>query len=274
MRIAVIQGPNLNLLGIRDQNIYGPIGLDTIHEQMQQTANDNQVEVEFFQSNLEGELVDRIQECLGEFDGIIINPAAYSHTSIAIKDALEAVRIPAIEVHISNIYRREEYRQKSITASSCTGVVSGLGPLGYQLALISIIQMLSSIKSEQEQAEQQQQAIQEATHTQMQQPAQQPIQEPLQQQAPAPMNEQQLYEQQQAQIAAQQQQLANQQAELMAKQQQLSNQQVAPVQQLQAQQPIQQPAPVEQESQFVGDTTQQDSSVKDELRSQLQEEQN
>jgi 3-dehydroquinate dehydratase-2 len=274
MRIAVIQGPNLNLLGIRDQNMYGPLGLDDIHEQMQQTANDNQVEIEFFQSNLEGEIVDRIQECLGEFDGIIINPAAYSHTSIAIKDALEAVRIPAIEVHISNIYRREEYRQKSITASSCTGVVSGLGPLGYQLALISIIQMLSAVRSEQEQAMQA-----ESAKPQMQQQAQQPIQEPIQQpvpqQAPAPINEQQLYEQQQAQIAAQQQQLANQQAELMAQQQQLANQQPVmqqPIQQAPAQHV--QASPVEQESQFIGETPEQEPSVKDELRSQLQEEQN
>ncbi len=108
MKIAVIQGPNLNMLGVREQHIYGPMTLEQIHEQMKSSAQQNNVELEFFQSNLEGEIVDKIQECLGEVDGIIINPAAYSHTSIAIKDALSAVSLPVVEVHISNIYKREE----------------------------------------------------------------------------------------------------------------------------------------------------------------------
>ncbi len=147
MKIAVIQGPNLNMLGVREQNIYGSMTLDQIHEQMKATAEQNGLELEFFQSNLEGEIVDRIQECLGEVNGIIINPAAYSHTSIAIADALAAVNIPTVEVHISNIYKREEFRQKSITAASSTGVVAGFGPFGYHLGLISLTQVLNEMRA-------------------------------------------------------------------------------------------------------------------------------
>jgi len=150
MKIAVIQGVNLNMLGVREKHIYGPMTLQQIHKQMEETAKQNDIQLEFFQSNLEGEIVDKIQECLGEFDGIIINPAAYSHTSIAIKDALVAVALPTIEVHISNIYKREDFRQKSITASGASGVITGLGPFGYHLALISLIQILNEIKTQQQ----------------------------------------------------------------------------------------------------------------------------
>ena len=147
MKIAVIQGPNLNMLGIREQHIYGPMSLDQIHEQLKGAASQNGVEVEFFQSNLEGEIVDRIQECLGTVDGIMINPAAYSHTSIAIKDALSAVAMPVVEVHISNIYKREEFRQKSITAGASTGVISGFGPFGYHMGLIALMQIIAELKA-------------------------------------------------------------------------------------------------------------------------------
>ena len=147
MKIAVIQGPNLNMLGIREQHFYGPMSLDQIHEQLKGAASQNGVEVEFFQSNLEGEIVDRIQECLGTVDGIMINPAAYSHTSIAIKDALSAVAMPVVEVHISNIYKREEFRQKSITAGASTGVISGFGPFGYHMGLIALMQIITEIKA-------------------------------------------------------------------------------------------------------------------------------
>ena len=147
MKIAVIQGPNLNMLGIREQHIYGAMSLEQIHEQLKNAAAQNAVEVEFFQSNLEGEIVDRIQECLGTVDGIMINPAAYSHTSIAIKDALSAVVMPVVEVHISNIYKREEFRQKSITAGASTGVISGFGPFGYHMGLIALMQIISEIKA-------------------------------------------------------------------------------------------------------------------------------
>lgn len=150
MKIAVIQGPNLNMLGIREQHIYGPMNLEQIHDQLKNAAAQNGVELEFFQSNLEGEIVDRVQECLGTVDGIMINPAAYSHTSIAIKDALSAVELPTVEVHISNIYKREEFRQKSLTASATTGVISGFGPFGYHMGLIALMQIISEIKAVEE----------------------------------------------------------------------------------------------------------------------------
>ena len=147
MKIAVIQGPNLNMLGAREQHIYGPMTLDQVHEQMKASAEQNGTELEFFQSNLEGEIVDRIQECMGTVDAILINPAAYSHTSIAITDALNAVALPVVEVHISNIYKREEFRQKSITASASTGVITGFGPFGYHMGLIALTQIVNEIQA-------------------------------------------------------------------------------------------------------------------------------
>lgn len=147
MKIAVIQGPNLNMLGVRDTQVYGPMRLEQIHAQMKDFAEQNGIEIEFYQSNLEGEIVDRIQECYGDTDGIIINPAAYTHTSIAIRDAIAAVNLPTIEVHISNIYRREEFRQKSMTAPACTSSIIGFGPFGYHLAMVGMIQVLSEINA-------------------------------------------------------------------------------------------------------------------------------
>ena len=145
MKIVVIQGPNLNMLGIREKNIYGPMKLEDIHAQMKSFADQNKTEIEFFQSNLEGEIVDRIQECIGDADGIIINPAAYTHTSIAIRDAISAVQIPTIEVHLSNIYQREEFRHTSLTAPVCAGQISGMGPFGYHLAMVGMTQMLTEV---------------------------------------------------------------------------------------------------------------------------------
>ena len=147
MKVVVIQGPNLNMLGVREQHIYGPMKLKDIHTQMENFAEQNGIEIEFFQSNLEGEIVDRIQECLGNTDGIIINPAAYSHTSIAIRDAISAVEIPTIEVHLSNIHAREEFRKHSLTAEVCAGVIAGVGPFGYHLAMIAITQIMNEIKA-------------------------------------------------------------------------------------------------------------------------------
>lgn len=148
MKVVVVQGPNLNLLGHREQNIYGPMKLEEIHAQMENIAKQNNMEIEFFQSNLEGEIVDRVQECIGDADGIIINPAAYTHTSIAIRDAIVAAAMPTVEVHISNIHRREEFRAKSLTAPVCTGQISGFGPFGYHLAMISIAQILGEIDAQ------------------------------------------------------------------------------------------------------------------------------
>ena len=146
MKIAVIQGPNLNMLGVRETNIYGPMKLEDIHTQMQAVADQNGFEIEFFQSNLEGEIVDKIQECLGDADGIIINPAAYTHTSIAIRDALAAVQLPAVEVHLSNISAREEFRHKSLISPVVAGTIAGFGPFSYHLAMISMIQILNEVK--------------------------------------------------------------------------------------------------------------------------------
>jgi len=145
MKVVVIQGPNLNMLGKREQNIYGPMKLEDIHNQIQGVAEQNNVEVEFFQSNLEGEIVDRLQECYGDADGIIINPAAYTHTSIAIRDAISAINIPTVEVHLSNIHQREEFRHKSLTAPVCAGQISGFGPMSYHLGMIAIIQIMNEI---------------------------------------------------------------------------------------------------------------------------------
>lgn len=147
MKVVVIQGPNINMLGTRERNIYGAMTMEDIHAQMKVVADQNNIEIEFFQSNLEGEIVDRIQECLGETDGIIINPAAYGHTSIAIRDAISAVSIPAIEVHITNIARREEFRQKSIISAVCAGQVMGFGPVGYHLAMVGMIQIFNQIEA-------------------------------------------------------------------------------------------------------------------------------
>ena len=147
MKIVVIQGPNLNMLGIREQNIYGPMKLEDIHSQMKGFADQNKIDIEFFQSNLEGEIVDRIQECIGDADGIIINPAAYTHTSIAIRDALSAVQLPAIEVHLSNIHQREEFRHLSLTAPVCAGQILGMGPFGYHLAMVGMTQILNEVNA-------------------------------------------------------------------------------------------------------------------------------
>ena len=158
MKIVVIQGPNLNMLGVREQHVYGPMKLEQIHAQMKDFAEQNGVEIEFFQSNLEGEIVDKVQECYGDANGIIINPAAYTHTSIAIRDAISAVSLPTIEVHISNIHRREEFRKTNMIAPVCSSSVVGFGPFGYHLAMIGMLQMMNEIKA----AEEAQQQVQKA----------------------------------------------------------------------------------------------------------------
>ncbi|WP_373000571.1 type II 3-dehydroquinate dehydratase [Sulfurimonas sp.] len=156
MKVVVIQGPNLNMLGVREQNIYGPMKLEQIHAQMKEFATQNNIEIEFFQSNLEGEIVDKVQECYGDADGIIINAAAYTHTSIAIRDAISAVSLPAIEVHISNIHRREEFRKENMIAPVCTSSVVGFGPFGYHLAMVGMLQIMGEMQAAQEMQKQQQ----------------------------------------------------------------------------------------------------------------------
>ena len=158
MKVVVIQGPNLNMLGVREQNIYGPMKLEQIHAQMKDVAEQNGSEIEFFQSNLEGEIVDKIQECYGEATGIIINPAAYTHTSIAIRDAIAAVGIPTIEVHISNIHRREEFRKTNMVAPVCASSIVGFGAFGYHLAMMGVLQIMNEIKASQAAQQQAQQS--------------------------------------------------------------------------------------------------------------------
>ena len=147
MKIMVIQGPNINMLGLREPETYGRMKMEDIHTQMKAVADQAGVEIEFFQSNFEGEIVDKIQECLGTADGIIINPAAYTHSSIAIRDAISAVALPTIEVHISNIARREEFRRKSLIAPVTAGQIIGFGPVGYHLAMMGMLQIFEQIKA-------------------------------------------------------------------------------------------------------------------------------
>ena len=148
MKIKVIHGPNLNMLGIREVNIYGPMKLEDINKNMENFAKQNGFEIIFYQSNHEGDIVDAIQESLNEnVSGIIINPAALTHTSISIRDALKAVALPAIEVHISNLATREEFRKKSLISDVVIGTIGGFGPFSYHLALIAMIQVLNEIKA-------------------------------------------------------------------------------------------------------------------------------
>lgn len=134
-KILVIHGPNLNLLGEREEDIYGSESLEQINNTIEAVAKEKGLQAEIFQSNHEGEIVDKIGQARKAFDCIIINPAAYTHTSVAIRDALLAVKLPVIEVHLSNIYTREEFRQKSLVSSVCVGQISGFGPNSYYLAL-------------------------------------------------------------------------------------------------------------------------------------------
>ena len=142
MKILVINGPNINMLGIREKDIYGNNDYNSLVEKIKKEASELDCQVDFFQSNIEGEIITSIQKALGVYDGIIINPAAYTHYSIGILDALKSVNIPAIEIHISNIHQREDFRKKSITVEGCIGQISGLGFEGYTLALRGLISLL------------------------------------------------------------------------------------------------------------------------------------
>lgn len=139
MKILVIHGPNLNLLEKRDQSVYGEKSLKEINEQLKTKATQLNIDIEIFQSNHEGQIVDKIQESIDlNYSGLIINPAAFTHYSIAIRDAIEILHIPTIEVHLSNIYGREDFRTKSVIAPVCTGQICGLGSNGYLIAMEAI----------------------------------------------------------------------------------------------------------------------------------------
>ncbi len=145
MKILVANGPNLRLLGTRKPEVYGGETLADIERRLRKVAAELDAEVVFFQSDIEGEIVSVLGAAPANgFDGVVINPAAYTHTSVAIRDALEAAALPAVEVHISNVYKREEFRHRSMTASVCTGVICGLGTDGYEWALRALARKISN----------------------------------------------------------------------------------------------------------------------------------
>ena len=146
MKILVLNGPNLNMLGTREPEIYGFDTLDKINSELIEfkTKENLDVEIDFFQTNHEGEIVDKIQEANNIYDGIIINPAAYTHTSIAIADAIKAINMPVVEVHLSNIHSREDYRNISYCAKNCIAQIAGFSKNSYKLALLGLYKYLKN----------------------------------------------------------------------------------------------------------------------------------
>lgn len=142
MKILVINGPNINMLGKREPEIYGSLTLEQINVQLENFASSIGVEIETFQSNIEGEIVDKIQSAGLDCNGIVINPAAYTHTSVAIRDAISAVALPSVEVHLSNIHNREEFRKNSFIAPVCIGQIAGFGADSYKLGLKGLVDYL------------------------------------------------------------------------------------------------------------------------------------
>ena len=139
MKILVINGPNLNLLGKRAPEIYGKDTLESILAELEEAGKKKGVDVDAFQSNNEGKIIDKLHEARSIYDGVIINPGAYTHYSYAIRDAIEAIEIPVVEIHLSNIYSREEFRHKSVISPVCRGTIAGFGKKGYFLALESFL---------------------------------------------------------------------------------------------------------------------------------------
>jgi 3-dehydroquinate dehydratase-2 len=145
-KVAVIHGPNLNMLGLREPEIYGNTNLDMLNEDLRDKADQLGLDIEIMQSNHEGEIVDFLHQNYQELDGIIINPGGLTHTSVVLRDALASVRLPTVEVHISNIHRREDFRKKSYTAEVAVGQITGLGVKGYLLALDALFDILRKEK--------------------------------------------------------------------------------------------------------------------------------
>jgi len=144
MKILIINGPNLNMLGKREKGIYGNMTLEEINQLIAKEFESSNIIIGYFQSNEEGKLITEIQLAEEAYDGVIINPGAYSHYSIAILDAIRAIAIPVIEVHLSNIHSREEYRRKTVTGEGCLGIISGFGYYGYIMAVNALINTLTS----------------------------------------------------------------------------------------------------------------------------------
>jgi 3-dehydroquinate dehydratase-2 len=147
MKVLFLNGPNLNMLGQREPEIYGHATLADIEAEVRKRAKQLKVEIDFRQTNLEGELVDWIQQAKGKFQVIVLNAAAYTHTSIAVRDAIATVGVPTIEIHLSNVHAREKFRQKSLIAPVCKGQIAGFGPKSYILALEASVYVNGSIKS-------------------------------------------------------------------------------------------------------------------------------
>ncbi|MDY0904902.1 type II 3-dehydroquinate dehydratase [Pedobacter sp. CFBP9032] len=137
MKVQIINGPNLNLLGVREPSIYGNTSIEDYVKELKALYTD--VTIEYYQSNVEGELINKLHEIGFTYDGIILNAGGYTHTSVALADAIAAIKTPVVEVHISNIYAREEYRHVSLTGKNCQGVLTGFGMNGYRLALESLL---------------------------------------------------------------------------------------------------------------------------------------
>lgn len=144
--ILVLHGPNLNLLGTREQSLYGSLSLKEINATIEELARQEGVRVDIRQSNLEGELITWIQEAKSRFDAIVINPAGYTHTSIALRDAIAAVAIPTVEVHLTNLYKRESFRHRSYIAAVAIGQISGFGPTGYLLGMRAVLSHLKATR--------------------------------------------------------------------------------------------------------------------------------
>lgn len=142
-KILVVNGPNLNLLGVREPGVYGSDSLEVINSEVKTRAQELGCSADFFQSNSEGGIVDKLHGAMGVYNGIIINPGAYTHYSIAIRDAIAAIKLPAVEVHLSNVYGREEFRHISVIAPVCIGQIAGLGKIGYRLALEALMEKLA-----------------------------------------------------------------------------------------------------------------------------------
>jgi 3-dehydroquinate dehydratase-2 len=145
VRILVVNGPNLNLLGNREPAIYGTATLAQIEHALERLASELGVDVDFFQSNHEGGIIDTLQAAVGRYQGILLNPGAYTHTSLALRDCLTAIDLPCVEVHLSNLHRREPFRRRSVTAAAALGVIQGFGAQSYEMGLTALVRHLQGV---------------------------------------------------------------------------------------------------------------------------------
>lgn len=148
IKILVLNGPNLNLTGLREPQIYGSLTLDMINDNLAQAAETLNARIDFFQSNHEGDLIDRLHDSRDAFDGVIINAGALTHYSYALRDAISAIRLPCVEVHMSNVFAREEFRHNSVISPVCVGSICGFGDFGYHLALAALVERIKKTSEE------------------------------------------------------------------------------------------------------------------------------